>query len=142
MYAVIWMAAALLLIILEMFGGGFYLACIAAGCVFGALTSALFGSVPLSVGVAAVIALVAMIFVRPLAKSHFISGTTDRTNIDAIIGKQVEVVETIPENGRGRIKQGGDIWPATDANGKSHAVGMQVIIVSRNGGTVVVKSQI
>jgi len=139
MHSVLWIAAAVLLIIMEMFGGGFYLACIAVGCTFGALVSAIFGSGALSVGVAAVVSLVAMVFVRPLAKSHFMSGPADRTNIDAIIGKQVEVVDAILENGRGRVKQGGDVWPAVDVEGQAHAVGTILKIVARNGGTVVVK---
>ncbi|MFA6075989.1 MAG: NfeD family protein [Negativicutes bacterium] len=139
MHAVMWIAAAVLLIIMEMVGGGFYLACIAVGCLFGALASALFGSVALSIGIAAVIALIAMVFVRPLAKSHFLSGPADLTNIDAIIGKQVEVVEAITENGSGRVKQGGDVWPAADVDGKGHPLGAVLQIVGRHGGTVIVK---
>ena len=139
MTAVIWIGAAVVLMILEMFSGGFYLACIASGCVFGALTSALFGGVALSVGVAAAVSLVAMVFISPLARSKFMSGAAN-TNIDAIIGKQVEVVEAITENGRGRVKQGGDVWPAVDVDGKAHAVGAVLKIIARNGGTVVVKS--
>ena len=139
MQAVIWIAAAVLLIILEMLSGGFYLACIAVGCIAGALSAAIFASTALAVGVAAVIALVAMVFVRPLAKSHFMNGPADLTNVDAIIGKQVEVVVAIPENGSGRVKQGGDVWPAVDIEGRAHAVGSILKIVVRNGGTVVVK---
>ena len=138
MQAVLWIAAAAVLIILEMFGGGFYLACLAVGCLFGALAAALFGSAALSTGIAAVAALAAVIFVRPLAKSRMFGGSAILTNIDAIIGKRAEVVRVISAGGQGRVKIGGEEWPAETDDGAERAVGESLVVKQRRGGTVIV----
>jgi membrane protein implicated in regulation of membrane protease activity len=55
-----------------------------------------------------------------------------------IIGSIVEVVESIPENGEGRVLQGDSTWPAKSKNGEAISDGEKVKIVERDNITWIV----
>lgn len=69
------------------------------------------------VGVFAVVSLLAMAVIRPIAKKHW-QPKIQKTNVDSILGSEGIVTETIDNiRGTGQVKIGGIVWTARSENG-------------------------
>ena len=138
MSALLWLAAAILLVIAEMFGGELFLLMLAGGAV-GAAGAALLGApVWLEVVVFALISVLLLVGVRPVAKRHMLSRPRVLTNTEALEGRHAIVTEQVDDH-NGRVKIDGDVWSARSMNpGEVIAAGEQVMVVQIDGATAVV----
>ena len=59
--------------------------------------------------------------------------------MEALKGRVVEVIESIPEHGIGRVRVDGDRWQARTANGNVIQAGSKVRIVSYESIIVIVE---
>jgi membrane protein implicated in regulation of membrane protease activity len=67
--------------------------------------------------------------VRRWQKRHEGCDSTGLSNMDALKGRVVEVIEAIPEHGTGRVRVDGDRWQARCVDDSEVAVGTRVRIV-------------
>lgn len=127
----IWIVAALLFLLLEIFTSGFAVACFSFGAVGAAVADALGLSLLWQLGIFAVISALALVFIRPLVIKLFYKDVDEKTNQDALIGKIGRVSEEInPLTGKGRVAIDGDDWKAVSSNGQTVSVGTKVKIIS------------
>lgn len=138
----IWIIAALLLVILEVFTTGFVVFCFAFGGLLASLSAGLGASLAWQIAVFAAGSAVAFFFIRPVVMKLFFRKGETATNVDAIIGRTATVSEAIdPATGSGRVKIDGDDWKAVSEDDRPLPAGTRVTIVSREGIILTVKNQ-
>jgi len=75
---------------------------------------------------------------RPIAKAHLRTPTELRSGVDALVGKNALVLETVNAHG-GRVKIGGEVWSARAyIEGQVLQVGASVDVVKIQGATAFV----
>jgi membrane protein implicated in regulation of membrane protease activity len=106
----------------------------------GALVAAFGAPFAAQVITAAVVGVLFVLFVRPLARSRFLDTVTDHgIGSSALVGRGAQVVETVTARDGGRVKLAGDIWSARTADGSLPCEpGQEVRVVSIEGATVIV----
>lgn len=138
----IWLLAAAVLVVIEIFTSGFAVACFSVGCVFGAILAAFDLSITWQIVAFAIGSFLAFIFIRPIVIKYLDKKTNSnnvKTNMDNIIGKTAVVTERIEEGGFGRVKIDGDDWKAQTDNGTAMEVGTKVTILSYESIVLTVK---
>ncbi len=139
MTALLWLAAAIALVIAEMFVGDLVLLMLGGGALAAAATDAVF-SPPLWVDgvVFAVVSVLLVAGVRPIARRHMLNRPRVLTNTEALEGQHALVTERVDERD-GRVKIGGDVWSARALNpGEVIEAGAEVTVVQIDGATAVV----
>lgn len=117
----VWLAAAIILLIVEGLAPGLVSIWFALGAL-AAMVSAMLGA-PLWLQLVwfALVSVVSLILTRPLAK-RYVNARAVRTNADMAIGQDCVVTEAIDNVlGRGAVSVGGKIWTARmrEADGKA-----------------------
>lgn len=133
---IVWLIIAAALMIIEILTQMVWTLCLAIGCA-AALAASLFGlGLPLqlaALAVAAVVAYVALVpyFKRLHHKMAEREGAAARTGMDALIGTEATVVNSIEPGRLGRVKADGDNWQARSRHqGECFMVGDRVRIHS------------
>lgn len=111
----IWIIVALVFFIIEMFTAGFAIACLSFGGIAAAIAALCGAGIKMQFLWFAILTFIAFIAVRPLILKIFYKdkGETVKTGIDALIGREARVSQTIdPESGSGRVAVDGDDWKA------------------------------
>lgn len=105
-----------------------------------AMIVALFdGELWLQILVFAVVSLVSVLALRPLAKSKFGGKDKVATNADRIIGQEAVVKETIDNvSGRGAVSVGGSVWSARSDDDSLISEGSRVKVLRIEGVKVFV----
>lgn len=115
----LWALISLLCLILELTNGDLYVLCFAIGGVFASIASAFVDSIVIQIVVFAVFTLLSLAFVRPVALRWLHRGEDSRvSNVDALIGREGRVSETIEAGGYGRVAIDGDDWKALSLDGQ------------------------
>ena len=141
----IWIVAAALLLVAEMFAPGFWLASVAIGCVAAGVSALL----PIGlVGQALVFAVttVGSLFgLRPVLVRRFLHarGMEVRTNMDALAGKSGLVTKRFdPATRIGRVAVDGEDWRGVLAEGTpALEPGTRIVVVQVDGSTLVVEKE-
>jgi membrane protein implicated in regulation of membrane protease activity len=138
----LWMFAAVIFFILEMFTPSFFMACIGIGCVAGSISSLLGGGTVAQLLLFSLATLAAFLGVRPLARRYLYRKRENvRTNVDNLTGRTARVSERIdPATGQGRVVVDGDDWKAASEGGIAIEKGEQVEIVKVDSVILVVKN--
>ena len=136
-----WLAVALIALILEIFVSGFFIACFSVGALVTALAAALGAGIDGQLIVFAAATLAVIVFLRPFAIRYLhTSGKGSATNNDALIGRTGRVVTAIDnENMRGEVKVDGDIFPARSHKDTPIPVAADVKIVALESITLIVE---
>lgn len=110
----LWIGAAILFGVAETLTGGFLVIIFGVGCLFGAAAAWLGASLNVQLGVAIVSSLIVFTLSRTLFRDLLIkTGPAVRTNVEAIIGQEGELVQAIGLGGaRGLVRIGGEVWTA------------------------------
>ena len=135
----LWAVIAFICLILEMTSGDFFLMCFAIG---GVVTAALspFTGFYAQLGIFAVVSVVCLFTVRPVALKWFHRNDSDRvSNADALLGREGRVREVIETDGYGRVAIDGDVWKAKSADGTAIPEGTYVEVVNRESTIITVK---
>jgi membrane protein implicated in regulation of membrane protease activity len=144
----IWIVAAALLLVAEMFAPGFWLASVAVGC----LAAAVAGLLPFGLlgEMAAFMAgSVGSLFgLRPVLVRRFLHsrGTEVRTNAEALVGKSGVVVKRFdPVTRIGRVVVDGEDWRGTLLEAGSPETtlepGTRIVVVQVDGSTLLVEKE-
>ncbi|HEV8263915.1 MAG TPA: NfeD family protein [Gemmatimonadales bacterium] len=141
----VWFVGAVVLLVAEMLAPGFWLACLAVGCVAAGLVGLLpFAGLTLQTVVFAATSLGSMIGLRPLMLRHFQLGPGGavRTGVDALLGKRGVVLERIdPVSRQGRVKVEGEDWRGASVDDSPIEVGARVTVIQVDGTTLVVEKE-
>jgi membrane protein implicated in regulation of membrane protease activity len=141
----IWFLAAVMLIVAEMFTTGFWMACLAVGCVAAGLVGLVpFAGAALQTIAFAATSLASMIGLRPVMMRHFQLGPGSgvRTGVDALLGKTGIVLERIgPKAQQGRVKVEGEDWRGASVDDAVLEPGTRVTVIQVDGTTLVVERE-
>ena len=142
----IWIVAAALLLVAEMFAPGFWLASVAVGCGAAAIAAllpiGLLGQVLVFAGTT-----VGSLFgLRPVLVRRFLHarGMEVRTNVEALVGKSGVVTKRIdPVTRVGRVVVEGEDWRGAllESGGAAIEPGTRVIVVQVDGSTLLVEKE-
>ena len=136
----LWAVIAVVCLILEMTSGDFFLMCFAIG---GAVTAALspFTGFYAQLGIFAVVSVICLFTVRPVALRWFHRNDSDRvSNADALLGRKGRVVETVKADSFGRVQIDGDIWKAVTNEQNDIPEGTNVRVISRESTIITVET--
>lgn len=136
---VLWLALFLILATVEMLTLDLFFIMMSVGAL--AALGSFFTGIPLwaQVIVFAVVSLLMIVLVRPIALRHLRKGPKDqRTNIDRLIGNSATVMEEVTESG-GLIKICGDVWSARSRGGDMFEAGAKVTVAHIDGATAIVR---
>jgi membrane protein implicated in regulation of membrane protease activity len=141
----IWFLSAIVLVVAEMFTPGFWLACLAVGCVAAGLVGLIpFAGLTLETVAFAATSLASMIGLRPIMLRRFQlgPGAGVRTGVDALLGKRGVVLERIdPVSRLGRVKVEGEDWRGVSVDDTAIEAGARVTVIQVDGTTLVVEKE-
>jgi len=133
----IWLIAAAILLVLEVFTPGFLLACLAVGAAGASAGAALGWSIEIQLVLFSIFSGLSLWLLRPLLRTWF-AATGAKTNYDALIGAVGRVESAVTAGHRGYVKIDGDSW-AFEAE-RDFAADTKVRITHREGNVVSVES--
>jgi membrane protein implicated in regulation of membrane protease activity len=135
---VLWMIAAGLLAVGEMFTLGFFLGPVAVAAVLAAIVALAGGGVALQWIVFTAVAAASLLVLRPIARRHLRTPLQLRTGTAALIGAPALVLERVDGHG-GQVKIGGEIWSARSFDeDQTFEPGTRVEVLKIDGATALV----
>lgn len=139
MYAIIWLAALVILLIAEALTLGLTTIWFAGGAA-AALAAALLGTnVWIQIVLFLSVSLVLLIFTRPVAV-RYMNKSALKTNVDSLTGEQGVVDEAIDNlKGTGKVRLNDVFWTARSENGEVIEKGAVVEILRVDGVKLIVK---
>ena len=137
----IWLIAAIVLVIIEICTAGFGSICFAIGAAFSALFAGLGANFTWQIVVFAIVSLLTFIFLRPIVMRFLEKKSKDvKTNAEAIIGRKGIVSERIDASQHtGRVAIDGDDWKAVSEDVYIIEKGAEVKIMKLDSIIVTVK---
>jgi len=135
----VWLAAAGVLIVMELFTGTFYLLMIAIGLLFGALAAWLGAAMPVQTIVAAVVGIVAtgILHRSRLGRRSKVDPARDQ-NVNLDIGERVAV--DVWQGGRARVMYRGALWDVELGPGAQPQAGDFRIVEVQGSRLIVINS--
>jgi membrane protein implicated in regulation of membrane protease activity len=135
---VLWMLAAGLLAVGEMFTLGFFLGPVAIAAVTAAIVALAGGGVALQWIVFTAVAAASLLALRPIARRHLRTPHQLRTGTAALVGAPAIVVERVDGRG-GQVKIGGEVWSARSFDeDDAFEPGTRVEVLKIEGATALV----
>lgn len=133
-----WVVGALALLALEIISLDLILAMVAVGALAGAVAAALGVGLVGQVLAAAIVSVLCLFGVRPIAIRHLQASPQAATNIDALIGADALVLQRV-DRLHGLVRIGGEDWSArTDRSDGTFEPGTHLFVVRIDGATAVV----
>lgn len=127
----VWLTVAVILFVLEILTpGAFFFACLGIGALFASLVTLFALHQSLAWITFAVISLLSMYTIRPLARKFLQSGKPGKSNVDALIGQPAWVTEAINPPHLGMVKIEGEYWRAEAAEPVDAQTSVMVTAVS------------
>ncbi len=134
----IWAAAAVLFLIIELATSGLTSIWFALGALCALLTAALHAPLWLQALWFVLISLLTLLLTRPLAK-RYVNDRAQPTNADRVIGMQCVVREPVDNlAGTGTVCVDGKVWAARSATGETLPVGARVAVREIQGVKLIV----
>jgi membrane protein implicated in regulation of membrane protease activity len=135
---VLWMLAAGLLAVGEMFTLGFFLGPVAIAAVTSAIVALAGGGVALQWVVFIAMSAASLAVLRPIARRHLRTPMQLRTGTAALVGRPAVVLERVDGTG-GQVKIGGEIWSARSFDDDAaYEPGTRVEVLKIDGATALV----
>jgi membrane protein implicated in regulation of membrane protease activity len=135
---VLWMIAAGLLAVGEMFTLGFFLGPVAIAAVTAAIVALAGGGAALQWIVFTAVAAASLLALRPIARRHLRTPMQLRSGTAALVGAPAIVVERVDGRG-GQVKIGGEVWSARSFDeDESFEPGARVEVLKIEGATALV----
>lgn len=136
----LWMYAAILFFIIEVFTPGFIVACLGVGSFAAALTAYLGHNIDVQFISFSVSTLLSLFLIRPFLYKKGEKQDKIKTNTEALIGRFGAVSETIDNSIKsGRVLIDGDQWKAVSKSNQIIELNAQVEVVSIDSTIITVK---
>ena len=87
-----------------------------------------------------IVAMILLIYTRPLARKIFKVGQ-NKTNVDALIGKTGVITVPIENNELGQAKLNGQIWTAKGQEHETYSIGEEIEVLAIEGVKLIVKKK-
>ena len=130
---------AALLAVGEVLTLGLFLAPFAVGALAGMVAELIGAPLVLSFSLAIVVSVDSFGALRPVARRHRTTRPSLRTGVEALIGEEATVVETVDnEANAGTVRLSGEIWTARAFDEKVIEKGRRVHVVDIRGATALV----
>ncbi|MEA2332827.1 MAG: hypothetical protein QOH58_2965 [Thermoleophilaceae bacterium] len=135
---ILWMVAAGVLAVGEMFTLGFFAGPIAIAAVTAAIVALAGGGLALQWIVFTAVSAASLLVLRPIARRHLHTPARLRTGTAALVGAPAVVLERVDRDG-GTVKLAGEIWTARSYD-EDHAFepGTRVEVLKIDGATALV----
>lgn len=134
----LWLAAALILAVIEMATVQLTAVWLAVGAVAAMAAASLRAPVWMQIAVFSAVSIVLLILTRPFVR-RFLHMKEVRTNADRLIGKVAKVTEEIDNlASRGAVAYSGVTWTARSEDGEKIGVGVNVEIQKIEGSKLIV----
>ena len=133
---IMWLIATAVLVVVELITGMVASFCLAIGCMASMIVSCITPEVEMQLLALAIGTILSFIFIAPVIRRWQNNKAeknpkSQNSNMDALIGREVYVTDTIPqEGGVGRVRIDGDSWQARSISGKEVVQGKKVKVVS------------
>ena len=138
---VLWLIAAVVFAVGEIFTLGFFLAPFAGGALVAALVTGLGGSDLATWAAFIVVSLGLLLALRPLARSHKHMPPASRTGTAALVGRRAQVVERVHDAG-GSVRLEGETWTARPlSRDAAFEPGSHVLVADIKGATALVTEE-
>lgn len=137
----IWLIVALLCFIVEIFSNTFVFLCFCVGCLASSLTTIFTESLIIQILVFSIVTFISLIFVRPIINKYaFRKSNNTKTNVDALIGAEGRVIETIDDiSNTGRVLVNGDDWKAVSVDNQRIEINEKIEVVKIDTNILIVK---
>ena len=136
----VWLAIALLLVIVEILSLDLVLLMFAVGALAASIATAFGIPVVLAVVVFAVVSVALLFFLRPKLVERLHAGPTLTTGHEALVGRSGFVLEPVDAR-NGRIQLAGEMWSARSSDGQTLETGTEVFVTRIDGATAVVTTK-
>ncbi len=134
--ALMWVAAALILAVLEVLTLDFFFVMLAVGSLAGAVAAWAGGGITASVIVAVTVTLLLLVVLRPMLVRRLSRAPSHKSGTAALLGRPGDVLETVNRSG-GLVKIGGETWTARTDDRLPLPVGTRAFVVRIEGATAV-----
>jgi membrane protein implicated in regulation of membrane protease activity len=134
----IWLVAAGVLLLIELLTADLLFASLALAALSAMLASGLGAPLLVQGVVFAVVAVLSLALLRPIALRHLRKPSPDAaTNTDALLGREAVVTEAVSKDA-GQVKLAGEIWTARSQDGQ-YPVGSRLVVKSIDGAIAIVQ---
>lgn len=133
-----WAVLIVVFTIVEAFTLGLTSIWFAVGSLAALITAALGFGLPVQIIVFVIVAVILVVYTRPIAKKVLKVGH-NKTNIDALIGQNGYVVKSIEAKSVGQVKLGGQIWTAKGPGQEMFEVDEEVEVLAIEGVKLIVR---
>ena len=138
MFAIYWMGAAVILLLIEILTLGLTSIWFAGGAVLAAVTAFVGGPPLLQLAVFIAVSCLLFFFTRPLAQKY-LNSSVQKTNVEALIGQHGIVRETIDNfQGKGKVYVNGMDWSAKSLHDEEIPEGTEIVIHKIQGVKLIV----
>lgn len=135
-----WIVGGLIFIGIEIFTEGFFASLIGIAAIATGLLAFVVKIMLVQLAFFVVVMILMLVYLRPIFIKYFGGKTKRRSNVEAIIGKEVFVDQDIDNlKGEGYVKDGADYWKARSVDGSPITKGEIVIIENMEGITAFVR---
>lgn len=137
-FAIYWMGAAVILLLIEILTLGLTSIWFAGGAVLAAVTAFVGGPLLLQLAVFIAVSCLLFFFTRPLAQKY-LNSSVEKTNVEALIGQHGIVRETIDNfQGKGKVYVNGMDWSAKSLHDEEIPEGTEIVIHKIQGVKLIV----
>jgi len=136
----IWVAAGVICLIVEIFTPGFLFMSFGVSAIITGIMAIFIDPAYWHFIIFIIVSFILFINLRKLGKK-LISDNSLPTNVSALVGQQGIVTAKIEYEGKGYVKIGGEEWPAIEMNKLEVEVNEKVIIKEIDGNKVIVQKQ-
>ena len=137
---ILWLVVAVLCLMFEMGNPGlFYFLSFCFGALGAGLASMVSDSIVTQVITFLIVTILGLGILKYWVRKKMHTIAHNHTNMDALVGKQGLVIQTITQDDPGRVKIGGEVWLARSYNNQMIVEDQHVIILRVSGAHVVVK---
>ena len=136
-----WLGATIILAIFEIFSMGLTTIWFALGAFFAFLSALLGAALPLQIVIFILISVLSLLLVRPLSLKY-LNSRVSKTNIDALIGRQVLVTKDIDnKHEQGTVSMDGTTWNARCTSDDERIAKGEMVFIHRIEGNKVYVSK-
>ena len=135
--ALTWLAASVVLAVVELLSMDFVLLMFALGALAAAGATLLGAPLWLAIAVFAVVSVALLFLLRPALLHRLHSGPTLATGFSNLVGRNALVLQSV-DSRTGRVQIGADEWSARTSDAQTIDVGVEARVVAIDGATAVV----
>lgn len=140
---IIWLIAAIIFFLGEVFTEGFFLLWFAIGALVGLLLTLFTDNIIIQFLFFIITSIVLLLSTQKITTNFLNNRKKVESNVNALIGKNAKVIEALdPIEGAGKVKVNGEVWKAIPQdNSQTFEVGETVVIKDIDGVKLIIQKE-